>query len=252
MLIDTHCHLNYSPLFEKHKIIIQHAEDAGVKQIICVGTDLASSFKAIDLAETYKNVFATVGIHPHDATSVQSNWQKDLIELSRHPKVRAIGEIGLDFYRNFTSRETQLSLFSEQIEIAKHLGFPIVIHNRRSDKDIKRVLTEKSYFNGVLHCFSSDANFATEMLELGLHISFTGNATYGNKKTEAAIRTVPFDRLMLETDAPFLAPFPHKGRTNEPAFIPTIALKIAEIKECSLKLIEEKTTETAQKFFCLT
>lgn len=251
MYIDTHCHLNYSPLYERVENIIQRALDACVKQLICVGTDISSSKKAILLAEQYSNVFATVGIHPHDTETAKPSWQKELIEFTKHNKVVAIGEIGLDYYRNYAPKEIQIAFFSKQIEIARDLLLPIIIHNRRADEDIKDILTKYNYYNGVLHCYSSNEDYASKMLQLGLHISFTGSVTYGSKKTEKAVEIVPFDRLMLETDSPFLSPLSKRGQTNEPANIPLIAQKIAELKECSIDDVTSKTTQTARRFFNL-
>jgi len=251
MYIDTHCHLNYSPLYEQVNNVIKRALDVGVEQLVCVGTDIPSSIKAVLLAEKYSNVFASVGIHPHDTEAAKSGWQKKLIEFTEHDKVVAIGEIGLDYYRNYAPEEIQIAFFSEQIEIAKNLQLPVIIHNRQADKDIKNILTEHNYYNCVLHCYSSNADYAKEMLQLGLHISFTGSVTYGSKKTAKAVEAVPFNRLMLETDSPFLTPSSKRGDTNEPANIPLIAQKIAELKGCSVDNVASRTTETACNFFNL-
>ncbi len=251
MFIDTHCHLNYSPLYKQVNSVIKRALDAGVEQLICVGTDIPSSGKAIHLAEQYSNVFAAVGIHPHDTEAAKSGWQKELIEFTKHDKVVAIGEIGLDYYRNYAPEEIQIAFFSEQIEIAKDLQLPVVIHNRQADKDIKDILTKCNYYNCVLHCYSSNADYAKEMLQLGLYISFTGSVTYGSKKMAKAVEVVPFNRLMLETDSPFLTPSSKRGETNEPANIPLIAQKIAELKGCTVDNVASRTTKTAFRFFDL-
>ena len=249
MFIDTHCHLNYPPLVNNLNEIISRAKDKGVNKIICVGTDIESSVKAIEIADTYSGIFATVGIHPHDCKSAPDKWENELIRLSENPKVVAIGEIGLDYYRDYSPRELQISFFSQQINIARQLRKPVIIHNRRSDDDIRKVLVNNNYYNGVLHCFSSDENFANDMISLGLHISFTGNATYKSKKTERAVKSIPLDRLMLETDAPFITPLSLKGKTNEPAFLPVIAEKISDIRNCSPERIAKITTENAERFF---
>jgi len=251
MYIDTHCHLNYPELYEDRKSIIERAYTVGVNQIITIGTDIESSEICIKIAEEFDSVYVAVGIHPTDLQSAKESWQQELIQLAKHPKVKAIGEIGLDYYWNTTKPEDQHRFLSEQIEIAKDLNLPLVIHNRRADEDIKTILMKHNYFNGVLHCYSSDEHFAQEMLDLGLHISFTGNITYGSKKLQRALKIVPTNRLMLETDAPYITPVPHKGQTNEPAYIPLIAEKIAEIKNLPLSDIASGTTQTAIKFFNL-
>lgn len=251
MFIDTHAHLTYSPLYEKIGDVIQRAIDAGVQQIVCVGTDFQSSNRAIALAEKYSCVFPTVGIHPHDSEKLSKVWQKELAELCRHPKVASIGEIGLDYYRCSAPRETQLAILAEQIEIAESYDLPVILHNRLADDDMEYCLMRCHYFNGVLHCFSSNTIFAEKMLKLGLHISFTGNVTYGSPKSEKAVKIVPLNKLMLETDSPYLTPGEKRGEINEPAFLPLIAQKIAELKNVSVEIIEQKTTETARRFFKL-
>ncbi len=251
MYIDTHCHLNYDPLYNQADAVIQKAHQAGVIKVICVGTDLESSRRAIQLAEKHPTVFATVGIHPHDARDLPGDWQATLKSLSQHNKVVALGEMGLDYYRDYTPREKQQELFVHQILLAQSLQLPMVIHNRRADDDMRLYLQQGGYFRGVLHCFSSKAGFARDMLTLGLHISFTGNVTYGSRKTEQAVKAVPPERLMLETDAPFLTPASLRGQTNQPANIPIIARRIAEIKKIELNTVAQQTTATAKQFFQL-
>jgi len=174
-----------------------------------------------------------------------------LVDLLKHPKVVAVGEIGLDYYWDTTKPDDQKRFLSDQIQIAKSINLPMIIHNRRADDDIKSILLENNYFNGVLHCYSSDEYFAQEMLELGFHLSFTGNVTYGSKKLQRVLRVVPLERIMLETDAPFITPIPHKSKTNEPVFIPLIAQYIADIKELPQDTVAQSTTQTALRFFNL-
>jgi len=249
MFIDTHCHLDCTPLYTRRREIIEQAQAAGVEQIITIGTDLQSSRTAIEIATEFPAVFAAVGIHPTEINHCPKGWQKQLIELTKYPKVKAIGEIGLDYYWQTTDPAEQQRFLHAQIEIAKKVKLPIILHNRRADSDIKSVLVEHGYYQGVLHCYSSDEYFAKEMLDLGMHISFTGSITYGSKRLQQALSIVPINRLMLETDAPYITPEPCKKNTNEPKYIPLIAAKIAEIKNLPLKEIEEGTTQTARKFF---
>lgn len=249
MFIDTHCHLNYSPLFEKAEEIVSRAAASEVSYIICVATDIETAYKAVKLAEKFQNVYATVGIHPHDVESIKEGWQSEIARILKHEKVLAIGEIGLDYYKHITSKDKQVKIFTEQVQMARSLKAPMVIHNRRADLGIKQILANNNYYNGVLHCFSSNADFAEEMVELGLNISFTGNVTYGSKKTERAVKIIPLEKIMLETDAPFLPPAGKKDEINEPANIPLIAEKIAELKNCSIKKVARVTSDNAIKFF---
>jgi len=251
MYIDTHCHLNFPELYADRHAVVKRAIDAKVKKIITIGTDIQTSVQSIEIAAEFPAVFAACGVHPTDLLKVANNWQDKLIDLLQKPQVVAVGEIGLDYYWDTTKPEDQKRFLAAQIEIAKTLNLPMIIHNRRADDDIRAILKEHRYFNGVLHCYSSDEYFAQEMLELGLHISFTGNVTYGSKKLQRVLRVVPLERIMLETDAPFITPVPHKGQTNEPAYIPLIAQKIAEIKELSSETVAHTTTQTALRFFNL-
>jgi len=251
MYIDTHCHLNYAELYNNRQTVIEQALDAGVSYIITIGTDIKSSELSVRIADEFPSVYAAVGIHPTDLPHVKDGWQKELTRLIKHPKVKAIGEIGLDYYWDTTKPVDQYQFLTEQIEIAKDFALPMLIHNRRADDDIKAILLKHNYFKGVLHCYSGDDYFAKEMLNLGLHISFTGNITYGSKKLQRSVNIVPLDRLMLETDAPYITPVPYKTETNEPKYIPIIAEKVAEIKNLPVAYIEEGTTQTAINFFNL-
>lgn len=251
MYIDTHCHLNFPELYADRQAIVKRAIGAQVKKIITIGTDIRTSIQSIEIAAEFPAVYAACGVHPTDLLKVAENWRDELVDLLEKPRVVAVGEIGLDYYWDTTKPEDQKRFLSAQIEIAKALNLPMIIHNRLADEDIKAILTEHQYFNGVLHCYSSDEHFAKVMLELGLHISFTGNITYGSKKLQRVLRAVPLERIMLETDAPFITPVPHKGKTNEPAYIPLVAQKIAEIKELSPGTVAHTTTQTALRFFNL-
>lgn len=251
MYIDTHCHLNYAELYNNRQAVIERAIESGVTYIITIGTDIKTSELSVRIADEFPSVYAAVGIHPTDLPHIKDGWQKELIQLIKHPKVKAIGEIGLDYYWDTTKPADQYQFLTEQIEIAKSFSLPMIIHNRRADEDIKAILLKHNYFKGVLHCFSGDEYFAKEMLNLGLHISFTGNITYGSKKLQRSVNVVPLDRLMLETDAPYITPVPYKTETNEPKYIPIIAEKVAEIKNLPVAYIEEGTTQTAINFFNL-
>ena len=251
MYIDTHCHLNLPELYENRKAVVERAVVADVGKIITIGTDIESSIKSVEIADEFPEVFAAVGVHPTDLLKVGHDWKEQLVELLQHPKVVAVGEIGLDYYWDTTTPEDQKSFLSEQIELAKSLNYPIILHNRRADDDIKTILKDHNYYNGVLHCYSSDEHFADEMLGMSLHFSFTGNITYGSKKLQRVLRTIPLKQIMLETDAPFITPVPHKSKINEPAYIPLIAQQIANVKDISLETVEITTTQNALCFFSL-
>jgi len=251
LFVDTHAHLTYDDLRAQLPDVIARAHDAGVEAVVCVGTDLVSSRSSIEISEEYPSVFASVGVHPHDAKDAPDDYLHQLRELASHPKVVAIGEMGLDFFRNLSPEEIQRAVFREQLELAAELAMPAIVHNRDSDKAVLEVLTFVRHRRFVVHCFSSDVKMAQSVLDLGGRISFTGIVTFDKDNTEDVLRGVPLEAVMLETDCPFLAPVPNRGRLNEPANIPHIASKIAEVRGESLDVIAEKTTLTSRSFFGL-
>lgn len=250
--IDTHAHINYKPLLQNHEQVIEEALANNISKIICVGTDIPNSFTAIKLAEKYDFIYAAAGFHPHDIESAKDGWQKELERLLAHEKCIAVGEIGLDYFRNYSPHPLQHTFFNEQIEIAKSVNLPMIIHNREADDDTTKILDQHGYMNAVMHCFGSDAAYAKQMVARGLMISFTGNITYNkNEKGHKAVQATPMEHLMLETDCPFLAPVPKRGKTNEPANIPFIADKVAELKHIDIEEVAEITTDNAIGFFNL-
>jgi len=251
MFVDTHAHLNYPALNSQLSSVIARAIEAGVTRIINVATDLQSAEKVQDSATKFDDVFAAVGIHPQDSAKLPADWQIRLQELLSKPKVVAVGEIGLDYYREYSPKATQIQVFREQVLIAREFGLPMILHDRQAHEDLKQILTEIGYYKGVLHCFSGNAAFAQEMINLGFKVSFTGNATYGNKKTEQAVQAVPLEKLMIETDAPFLSPEGKRGEINEPANILLIAEKISMLKDMPLETVAAATTHNAITFFNL-
>jgi len=252
MLIDTHAHLNF-PDYEDISVetILTRAKEFDVHRILNVGTSPATSQASIDLAEKFPEIYAAVGIHPHDAHLTNEadietlyNWAK------QNPKVVAIGEIGLDYFKPQNSADDQQRVFQALLAMSKELELPYIIHNRESSEDILRIIKESNYSNGVLHCFSGDVSFAEEVLRLGLMVSFTGIVTFKNASlVQQAATVVPLDRMMLETDAPFLAPTPYRGQRNEPAYVSLIAEKISELKGEPLAAIKEVTSANALSFF---
>ena len=251
MYIDTHAHLYYDNLKNQLAKVVERAEAAGVTQIICVGTDLPSSETSISIAEKYDAVFATVGVHPHDAKDAPDDYLHQLRDLTSHSKVVAVGEMGLDYFRDFSPRNVQKEVFQSQLALARELDLPAVIHNRDADEDILKILEEVRYEKSVLHCFSSNTEMAGRAISLGCLLSFTGNVTFGKNHTESVLLTTPLNRIMLETDCPFMTPVPNRGKLNEPANILHIAQWIARIKRIDVSEVAESTTSTAQFFFNL-
>ena len=251
MYIDTHAHLYYDNLKNQLAKVVERAEAAGVTQIICVGTDLPSSETSISIAEKYDAVFATVGVHPHDAKDAPDDYLHQLRDLTSHSKVVAVGEMGLDYFRDFSPRNMQKEVFQSQLALARELDLPAVIHNRDADEDILKILEEVRYEKSVLHCFSSNTEMAGRAISLGCLLSFTGNVTFGKNHTESVLLTTPLNRIMLETDCPFMTPVPNRGKLNEPANILHIAQWIAKVKRIDVSEVAESTTSTAQIFFDL-
>ncbi|MFC1543148.1 TatD family hydrolase [Candidatus Neomarinimicrobiota bacterium] len=248
-LIDTHAHLFAEEYQDKLDKVLQRAGEAGVAAVICVGLDLSTSEQSIALAEAYTNVWAAVGVHPHDAIDAPGNVMQELETLAAHEKVVAIGETGLDYYRDLSPRGVQQKLFREHLELARALELPAIVHNRRADRDLMTAMQAVGYQQGVLHCYSSTPDFARQALDFGFHISFTGTVTYGKNLNEEVLQAVGLDRVMVETDCPYLAPVPHRGKTNEPAFVRHVAEKIAGICGTTLEETARITTASARRLF---
>lgn len=253
MFIDTHAHLYFDRFDADREEVIRRAGSAGVSKIINISVDLESAQQCIELAEQHEGLFAAVGVHPNDADKLNDAALRELRTLTGHPKVVAVGEIGMDFYWDKQPRDLQESVFRQQIQLAKETGHPIVIHNRQAARSIIRTLKSEGVdgLTGVFHCFSEDEAIAREVLEMDFHISFTGNLTFKNSQLPEVARMVPLQRLLLETDCPFLSPEPKRGRRNEPAHVVFIAQKLAEIKETDVETIRAKTTENAVRLFGL-
>lgn len=252
MFIDTHAHLFYPNFNGETEQIIERAQNAGVKYIIVPGTDLATSKKAIDLAEEFEIVYAAVGVHPHDTTEWKISFIETIEEFAKHPKVVAIGEIGLDYYYDFSPKEVQIEAFKAQIELAIKIGLPIIVHNRDSNDDMMQIIRE--YKNTSLrcqfHCFAGSAENAKELTEMGHFVSFTGNITF--KKMDSlreVVKNVKLDKILLETDSPFMTPEPYRGKRNEPNNVLLVAEKIAEIHNTSLEDVARMTNYNAYKLF---
>ncbi|CAK8717580.1 TatD DNase family protein [Candidatus Electronema halotolerans] len=251
-LIDTHCHLDMAAYQPDLDQIIADARRCGVTRIITIGIDLPSSCRAAELAQCYAGVYAAVGIHPHDAESADEETFRRLAELAAAPKVVGYGEIGLDYAKNYSPKEVQLRVFARQLELAKELRLPLIIHDRDAHEDTLRLLREQGPFphGGVMHCFSGDAELARQVLDLGFYVSIPGIVTFPNAAMmREAVREVPTDRLLLETDGPFLAPVPFRGKRNLPQYLLHTAAAVAELKGVSLDDIARQTTVNAEKLF---
>jgi TatD DNase family protein len=248
-LIDTHAHLFYKDFKDQLDDILQRAEAAGVESIICVGLDLPTSEQAIILAEKYPQLWATVGVHPHDAVDAPADAMEQLEALASHEKVVAIGETGLDYYRDLSPRRVQQQLFRQHLELARSLDLPVIVHNRRADDDIWNLIQSAEHRKGVLHCYSSGPELARQVIQFGFHISFTGTVTFGKNRNTEVLQAVGLDRVMVETDCPYLAPVPYRGKTNEPAYARLVAEKIAEIQDTTLEEVAKITTANARALF---
>ena len=254
MLVDTHCHLDFDDFTVDQSQILTRAKQAGVEQIITIGIDLPSSRGAVDLAKSNRDVYATVGIHPHSAGPLSEKDIERLATLGRESEVVAYGEIGLDFYRNYQPRSIQVSCLREQLEIARKLTLPLVIHNREAHEDLLKILREHRAWEmgGTMHCFSGDWSFARKCLDIGFCLSIAGPVTFAKSETlQDVARRCPLDRLLLETDAPFLAPVPKRGKRNEPAFLIHTAEKIASLRRISVVEVARHTSTNARRLFNL-
>lgn len=252
MFIDTHCHLFYPNFNGEVEEVIERAKAAGVDYILVPATDIASSAQAIELAEKYEMIYATVGIHPHDTKEWDDSLIADLEKLAAHEKVVAIGEIGLDYYYDFSPREIQLQAFEKQIELALKLNLPVVIHNREANDDIMEFARKykESGLRAQYHCFAGSLEDAKELIAMKHYVSFTGNITF--KKADnirKVLGGIHAQNLLLETDSPFMTPEPHRGKRNEPAYVKIVAEKMAEVKGITIEDVARATSYNAYKLF---
>ncbi len=258
-LVDTHAHLDFDQFDADRPAVIERAKAAGVVAIVNVGADLASSRRAVELAEQYEPIYAAVGMHPHDAKRLDGATLARLRELARRRKVVAVGEIGLDFYRNLSPQDVQRRALQAQLAWAAKMGKPVIIHDRDAHEEIIGILAEwaKGLGDsppagrlGVLHTFSGDVAMAERAIDLGFYISISGPVTYLNaRKLPDIVRMLPLDRLLVETDCPFLTPHPYRGKRNEPAFVRLVAERIAELKGLPFNDLALATTANARRLF---
>jgi len=300
VLVDSHTHIDMREFDADRERVLHRAREAGVIAVIDIGIDIASSEAAIALAEKHSDVFATVGIHPHDASKLTDSAMGRLEELAKHPKVVAIGETGLDFYRNRSSKESQVESFQRQLELASKAGLPVVIHSRNAKDEVFEILREytmkyrqppvspnlggnlKSLGGtpsspgpsdigrtplsqelagggvenggrpvGVLHCFSGDAELGKKYIDMGFLLSFAGPVTYPKSSAAGVAKEIPLDKMLIETDCPFLAPQAHRGKRNEPSYVSYVASKIAEVKGILSASVAEVASANAIRLFRL-
>jgi TatD DNase family protein len=253
-LIDSHAHIQGKEYAGETMAVIQRAGEAGVEQIVVVGgaSDMSSNTAAVALAESCANLYATVGMHPHDAKDVGEEDLRELKELALHPKVIAVGETGLDYYYNHSPREVQRRVFAQFIRLAGETGLPLVVHERDAANEAVELLRNEGAgkIRGVIHCFTGDYDAARNYLDLGFYLSFTGIITFKNAEAlREVVRKVPLDRMFLETDSPYLTPVPHRGKRNEPAYVRFVAGSIASVKSLNIEEVARVTTNNVRALF---
>ncbi len=253
MLVDSHCHLDFNDFEEDIEEIIQRAKENGVNMILNAGNNIDELDKQLELSEKYPFIYAAVGVHPHNAQEYPNLTAADLISKTSHKKVIGIGETGLDYYYDYAPREMQIKLLNEHIIAAQETGLPLIIHNRESDEDMIAELGrayKKKPFSGVIHCFSSGQKLADFALEIGFYLSASGMITF-NKCGELReiFAKLPIDRLLVETDSPFLAPIPKRGRRNEPSFVKYTAEKLAQIRNMDFDKLAQITSDNFCNLF---
>jgi len=256
MFVDSHCHLNYKGLVEEQPAVLARARAAGVSAMLNISTKAAEWDDVIGVAEREADVFASVGVHPHDADTHPDVETATLVARARHPKVVGIGESGLDFYYDRSDRDRQRASFRAHIAAARETGLPIIVHTREAEDDTQAILAEemgKRAYTGVIHCFTASRDFADKALALGFFISISGIVTFKNARDlQETAKAIPLDRLLIETDSPFLAPVPHRGRPCEPAFVADTARFLANLRGESVKALAAATTGNFQRLFAKT
>lgn len=252
-MIDSHCHLDFDVFDGQRDELLKEARTAGVHTIINIGTDLESSARSVELAAQNEMVYATVGIHPHDAKKADGKAIDRIRELAAMPKVVGIGEIGLDYYRDLSPRPIQVKAFRRQLELAVELSLPVVIHSRESFAETVEIIRDyaASLAGGVFHCFPGTLSEAEEVFELGLIISVGGVITFEKSRMASVAAEAPSDKIIIETDAPYLAPTPHRGKTNRPSLVRYVCQKLADLQGLSLAQTEKMTDRTCNKLFGL-
>jgi TatD DNase family protein len=253
MLIDSHCHLNYKGLIEDQAQVLDRARETGVRGFLNISTRQSEWAAIVATAERESDVWASVGIHPHEADAHADLGEAALLDAASHPRVIGIGETGLDYYYDHSDRQVQQDLFRVHIRVARETGLPLIIHTRDAEDDTTRIIEDemgKGAFPALIHCFTASAAFAAQMIQLGLTISISGIVTFKNAKDLQVIAaSLPEERLLVETDAPFLAPVPHRGRVCEPAFTADTARFVAALRGVPAEALAEATTRNFARLF---
>lgn len=264
-MIDAHCHLNFHSFEQDFDEVIKRAKNNNVEKIFNVGTSLESSIQAVELSKQYENLYAIVGIHPHHADKVEKDWEKELKKIAQNNKVIGIGEIGMDYYayasNGIVDPKKQKEIFESQIQLAHELNLPLQIHNRHAGEDVIEILKHHKNFlkniPGMFHCFASTKKVLYNLLDLGFYVGFDGNITYKglapgeSVELKELVSLTPLDRIVVETDSPYLTPIPHRGSRNEPSYVIITAEFIGKIKKTPFEKIEKITTENVLKIFNL-
>lgn len=252
MLVDSHAHLDDERFDKDRDKLIKSLKEEGVDLIINVGSDLQSSIKSVSLSEEYENIYAAVGVHPHSAKEMDGSTINVLKSFTGRDKVVAIGEIGLDYYYDNSPRDVQRERFKEQLDLAKEIDLPVIIHTREAAQETFDILKEAQDGNleGVLHCYSGSVEMALEYIKLGFYISLAGPVTFNNARVSREVaKAVPLDKLLIETDSPYLTPEPNRGKRNEPMYVRYVAARIAEVRGISFKEVASKTAANTKKLF---
>jgi TatD DNase family protein len=250
MFIDSHCHLNYPELADDLGGVIKRAQDVGVKEMLAISTSLKSYHEVLGIAERYPFIYASFGIHPHDVDKEDNLSLEEMILHTQHPKVVGVGETGLDFYYDHSDRKTQEESFLKHLELCRITKLPIIVHTRSADERTLEILKDYNDVTGVIHCFTGSKELAYGVLDLGYYISISGIVTF--KKAEdlqAITKLIPEDRLLIETDSPYLAPIPMRGKSNEPSYLYHTAIFIAALRNMSLEALGQVTTANFYKLF---
>lgn len=254
MFFDTHAHVDDVQFAGDREAVIQRALEQGVARIVNIGCSRPAALNTLELVERYDFIYGTVGLHPHDAKDFDAQFMEDLRQWAGHPKIVAIGEIGLDYYYDLSPREVQREVFRQQIRLARELDLPITIHDRDAHQDVFDILTEEKGWEtrGIFHCYSGSEEMAREIVKRGFYISFSGSVTFKNAaKLKKTAQNIPLDRILIETDCPYLSPVPYRGKRNEPAYVVKTAEAIAELRGLSLDEVAAATWANGSKAYRL-
>jgi TatD DNase family protein len=251
MFIDSHCHLELEEYDEDRDVVIERAHAAGVSLMLSVATERKYFPKLLEIVDKHQSVYGAIGLHPHNATDYGDEFERAVKDMANHPKIVAYGEIGLDFFRNHSPRDVQLRVFQKQVEVARDLGLPVIIHSRDARDDTLRIIKETGLpgYPMVVHCYSYDLPTARELIELGAYLSIPGTVTYKKSGVAEIVTHLPLERLLSETDAPFLAPVPYRGKRNEPAFVRLAVDEIARAKGLSVDDVARRLADNFAGLF---